>query len=41
MKNKIEKTNALRLLDRDKIKYDTETYEVTDDLSGVHVIEVL
>ena len=36
------KTNALRLLDQAKIKYDIETYEVDEsDLSGVHVIEML
>lgn len=36
------KTNAMRLLDRDKIAYTTMEYEVDEnDLSGVHVASQL
>lgn len=36
------KTNALRLLDKAKIKYDIQTYEVDEnDLSGSHIVEIL
>ena len=37
-KEKIAKTNAARLLDKDKIKYELVPYEVDEnDLSCVHV----
>lgn len=40
--HKIEKTNAMRLLDTAKIPYEIKTYQVDeDDLSGVHVAEQL
>ena len=36
-KNKIDKTNAMRILDRNKVKYDVLTYTVDEsDLSGEH-----
>ncbi len=38
---KVQKTNALRLLDAHHISYRTQTYEVDDDLSGVHVTNTL
>lgn len=39
---KINKTNAARILDRDKISYELITYEVNEkDLSAVHVAESL
>lgn len=38
----MQKTNALRLLDKAKISYTTQTYNYTeDDLSGLHVIKEL
>lgn len=42
MSNKINKTNAARLLDRAKIKYELIPYEVDEnDLSAVHVAATL
>jgi Cys-tRNA(Pro)/Cys-tRNA(Cys) deacylase len=42
MKNKLHKTNAMRLLDSAGIPYDTASYEVDEnDLGGVHVAELL
>lgn len=39
---KIEKTNAVRLLDREKIKYELISYDVDEsDLSATHVAEQL
>jgi len=39
---KIEKTNAVRLLDREKIEYKLISYEVDEsDLSAIHVAEQL
>lgn len=39
---KIEKTNAVRLLDKEKIEYKLTSYEVDEsDLSAVHVAEQL
>lgn len=36
-KNKIDKTNAMRILDRNKVKYDILSYTVDEnDLSGEH-----
>lgn len=35
------KTNALRMLDKAKINYQTKEYEVQEDLSGVHLIKQL
>lgn len=36
------KTNALRLLDKQKIKYETKEYEVNEeDLSGIHITQQL
>ena len=41
-KDKIAKTNAARLLDRDKVKYELVPYEVDEnDLSCVHVAATL
>lgn len=41
-KEKIAKTNAARLLDKDKIKYELVPYEVDEnDLSCVHVAATL
>ena len=41
-KDKIAKTNAARLLDRDKVKYELVSYEVDEnDLSCVHVAATL
>ena len=38
MKQKINKTNVARLLDRDKVSYELIPYEVDEnDLSAVHV----
>ncbi|OLA54571.1 MAG: hypothetical protein BHW37_06560 [Firmicutes bacterium CAG:272_52_7] len=40
MKSKAIRTNAMRLLDTQKIKYETAEYEVDEnDLSGVHLAE--
>lgn len=40
MKSKAIRTNAMRLLDTRKIKYETAEYEVDEnDLSGVHLAE--
>lgn len=41
MKNKIEKTNAMRRLDALKIAYKEHTYTDTDAISGVEVAAVL
>lgn len=42
MKQKINKTNAARLLDKAKIKYELIPYEVDEtDLSAIHVAEQL
>lgn len=39
---KIDKTNAIRLLDKQKIKYNLVPYDVDeDDLSAIHVAEQL
>lgn len=39
---KIEKTNAVRLLDKEKVKYELIPYEVDEsDLSAIHVAEQL
>lgn len=38
MADKINKTNAMRILDKNKIAYDIKTYEVDEnDLSGEHI----
>ena len=42
MKSKAIRTNAMRLLDTQKIKYETAEYEVDEnDLSGVHLAETV
>ena len=41
MKNNIEKTNAMRILDQKKITYTTHTYINTEAISGVEVVQVL
>ena len=42
MSKKIQKTNAMRILDQKKIEYRTMTYEVDEgDLSGEHAAEKL
>ena len=42
MKEKINKTNVARLLDKAKVKYDLIPYEVDEnDLSAIHVAESL
>lgn len=39
-KKKITKTNAMRILDREKIPYETRSYQVDEnDLSGLHVAQ--
>ena len=38
---KIEKTNAMRILDQKKVKYQVYSYMGTDAISGVEVAEVL
>ena len=38
---KIEKTNAMRILDQTKVKYQVYSYMGTDAISGVEVAEVL
>ncbi len=38
MKDKVSKTNAMRILDRNGVKYDVVTYEVDEEhLDAVHV----
>jgi len=41
MKNNIEKTNAMRILDQKKINYNTHTYECSEALSGIEVANIL
>ena len=41
MKNTIEKTNAMRILDQKKINYNTYTYANTEAISGMEVATVL
>ncbi len=41
MKQNIEKTNAMRILDQKKIKYNIYTYDSTEALSGIEVATVL
>ena len=42
MKEKVNKTNVARLLDKAKVKYELIPYEVDEnDLSAVHVAESL
>ena len=42
MAQKINKTNAIRLLDKSKINYSVITYTVDEsDLSAIHVAEQL
>lgn len=41
MKKNEEKTNAMRLLDGKKIKYESHTYTDTDAISGIEVATVL
>lgn len=41
MKNTIEKTNAMRILDQKKINYNTYTYTNTEAISGMEVATVL
>ena len=42
MSKKIQKTNAMRILDQKKIEYRTMTYEVDEgDFSGEHAAEKL
>lgn len=37
MAKKGKKTNVMRILDKEKIDYDTKSYDYTEeDLSGVH-----
>lgn len=38
---KVEKTNAMRILDQKKINYNTYSYVDTDAISGMEVAEVL
>ena len=39
--NKTEKTNVMRILDREKINYNSYSYADTDAISGVEVADVL
>ena len=41
MKNAIDKTNAMRILDQKKINYNTYTYVNTEAISGMEVATVL
>lgn len=41
MKNTIEKTNAMRILDQKKISYNTYTYANTEAISGMEVASTL
>lgn len=41
MKNTIEKTNAMRILDQKKINYNVHTYANTEAISGMEVATVL
>jgi len=41
MKKNVDKTNVMRILDRDKIIYGYHTYSETDALSGLEVATVL
>lgn len=41
MKNNIEKTNAMRILDQKKINYEVHTYINTEAISGIEVATVL
>jgi Cys-tRNA(Pro)/Cys-tRNA(Cys) deacylase len=41
MKNNIEKTNAMRILDQKKINYTTHTYINSEAISGIEVASVL
>ena len=41
MKNNIEKTNAMRILDQKKINYTTHTYVNTEAISGIEVASIL
>lgn len=42
MAKKEKKTNVMRILDKEKIPYETKSYEVDEEnLSGVHAAEVL
>lgn len=41
MKIKIEKTNAMRILDQKKVKYDIHTYDCTEAISGMEVATTL
>ena len=41
MKNKKEKTNAIRILEQNKIEYLTHSYSAADALSGMEVAAVL
>lgn len=41
MKNKIDKTNAMRILDQKKIKYEIHTYDCAEAISGMEVATIL
>ena len=42
MAKKGKKTNVMRILDKEKIDYDTKSYDYTEeDLSGVHAAAAL
>lgn len=38
-KEKIEKTNAMRILDKNKINYEIHTYECDEFIDGIHVAD--
>lgn len=40
-KNKEVKTNAMRILDRMKISYETKTYECKEFIDGIHIADIL
>ena len=40
-KEKDVKTNAMRILDREKISYRVNTYECDDFIDGVHIADML
>ena len=40
-KEKENKTNAMRILDKNKINYEVNTYECDEFIDGVHIADML
>ena len=40
-KDKEVKTNAMRILDRNKVKYKVNTYECDEFIDGIHIADML